>query len=105
MYKKEGYSLVSPTDRDKLNALDFNGNDLVISGTVNANSVKDLNVWIEEHSTPGENFVPGLSQNNLTNELYNKLMSSIHIISVNPNEFAIDPTTHELYVLEFDRWI
>lgn len=100
--KKEGYSLVSPTDRDKLNALDFNGGDLVISGTVNANSVKDLNIWITEHSAPGENFVQGLSQNNLTNELYNKLMKSIYIASVNPDELAIDPVTHELYVLEID---
>lgn len=99
--KQEGYSLVSPADRDKLNALTFENNDLVISGTVNADNVKDLAAWITAHST-GESFVPGLSQNSLTNDLYNKLMSSVHITKVNPKEFKIDSSSKELSVLEID---
>lgn len=99
--KQAGYSLVSPTDREKLNALTFENNDLVISGAVNAENVKDLAAWITAHAS-GEDFVPGLSQNSLTNDLYNKLMSSVHIAQVNPNELTVDSQTKELGIVKID---
>ena len=73
-----GYYLISADDKAKLNKLVISGEDgsLKISGTVNAENVQGLNTWILEHSS-GEDFVPGLSENNLTDERLAKLESAI----------------------------
>ena len=73
-----GYYLISADDKAKLNKLVISGEDgsLEISGTVNAENVQGLNTWILEHSS-GEDFVPGLSENNLTDERLAKLESAI----------------------------
>jgi hypothetical protein len=40
-------TLLSPTDKEKLDALVIGDNGVEISGKVNAFNVEDLNVWIE----------------------------------------------------------
>lgn len=68
-----GYFLVTQTDKNKLNALVIGDNGLEISGTVNASNVKELDTWITEHAST----VEGLSENNFTDELLNKLEQAI----------------------------
>lgn len=84
-----GYYLVSQSDKDKLNKLviDSSG-DLSISGTVNAENVQDLDLWITEH----KNVVEGLSDNNLTDERLAILESAItehYISSVDETHFEV----------------
>lgn len=73
-----GYYLVSAEDKSKLSKLVINNVDgsIEISGTVNASNVQELDTWITEHSF-GDNFVPGLSENSLTNERLEKLNNAI----------------------------
>lgn len=83
---QEGYTLLSPTDKKKLDALTLDtSGDLTISGTVNASNVQELDTWIEEHAAT----VPGLSENNLNDELYNKLMDSLFISSVDTTQLDV----------------
>lgn len=64
-----GYYLVTKTDKDKLDALVIGDEGLEISGTVNAYNVQQLDEWITSHI----NLVTGLSEENFTTELHNKL--------------------------------
>lgn len=83
-----GYFLVTQTDKDKLNALVIGNNGLEISGTVNASNVKELDTWITEHAAE----VPGLSENNLTDELLEKLNKAIteEYISSTDDNFTVE---------------
>lgn len=87
-----GYYLVSESDKQKLNKLVINEQDgsLEISGSVNASNVQGLAEWITEHSK-GEDFVNGLSENNLTDERLNKLESAIteHFIDSVSEDFTV----------------
>lgn len=84
---KEGYTLLSPTDKDKLDALVLGDNgNLEISGTVNAENVQGLAAWLGEHAA----YTTGLSENNLSNALYNKLSTNLSIISVDPELQVVD---------------
>lgn len=67
---KENWTLLSPTDQAKLNALVIgDDNDIQISAKVNAENVEGLADWLNKNSSS----TPGLSDNNLTNELLSKL--------------------------------
>lgn len=83
---QEGYTLLSAADKKKLDALQLNGNDLQISGSVNTSQITDLEEWLNTNA--GE--VKGLSENNLTNELYEKLSESILIKSVDTDQLTIE---------------
>ena len=84
-----GYYLVSQSDKDKLNKLviDSSG-DLSISGTVNAENVQGLDLWITEH----KNVVEGLSDNNLTDDrlaILEKAITEHYISSVDEVHFEV----------------
>lgn len=66
---QEGYTLLSPTDQQKLAKLVIGDEGLEISGTVNADNVQGLDEWL----TKNANSVVGLSQENFTTTLLNKL--------------------------------
>lgn len=87
-----GYYLVTADDKTKLNKLVISGEDgsLEISGTVNADNVQGLSTWITQHST-GEDFVPGLSKNNLTDDRLAKLENAIteHYINSVTSDFTV----------------
>ena len=75
-----GYSLISADDKIKLSKLVISEEDgkVEISGTVNASNVQGLSSWITERSVEGsEHYVPGLSENNLTDERLEKLENAI----------------------------
>ena len=83
---QEGYTLLSPDDQKKLAALIIGENDdLAISGKVNADNVEGLDEWLEKNSGTQK----GLSENNLTNDLYNKLHDSLLIKSIDTNHLAL----------------
>ena len=73
-----GYYLVTANDKAKLDKFAINSQDgtLEILGPINASNIKNLDTWITEHSV-GDNFVEGLSKNNLTDERLEKLEKSI----------------------------
>lgn len=70
--KVEGWTLLSPTDQEKLSKLVIGDNGNVeISGKVNADNVEELDEWITEHAAT----VIGLSERNFTSTLETKLNS------------------------------
>lgn len=94
---KEGYSLISSTDKAKLDALTLGeDNNLEISGKVNAANVEGLAEWIGENAAT----TPGLSQNNLDDVFYTKLVSSLLIKSVDTTQLNV--TNGKLSIVAVD---
>lgn len=85
--KKEGWTLLSPTDQGKLAKLsiDEETGDIGISGTVNIENVQGLEDWLNSHAGT----TPGLSENNLTDELYTKLIDQLFIKSVDAKQLDV----------------
>lgn len=83
---QEGYSLLSSSDKKKLDALQLNGNDLQISGTVNTSQIEDLEEWLGTNAGTQK----GLSENNLTNELYKQITEALYISGVNTTQLNVD---------------
>ena len=71
VYGEDGteWTLLSPENQAKLAALVLNGENVEISGIVNADNVEGLSSWITSHASTTK----GLSENNLTSELLQKL--------------------------------
>ena len=94
----DGYSLLSPDDKLKLDKLIIGeqGN-LEVSAKVNADNIVGLEEWLNDHSST----TVGLSENNLTDELYNKLSNLLLITGVNETEFSIDDG--ELNLVQIDQ--
>lgn len=83
----EGYTLLSPEDQLKLAKLVIDeDNNLGISGSVNADNVKGLEEWLNENAGK----VKGLSEHNLTDDLYEKVSQSLYITSVEPTELQVN---------------
>lgn len=88
-YREVEGTLVTPEDREKLNALvlDEDGSGIEISGTVNAENVEGLGTWITTH---GNTYIAGLTENNLSQQVLDKLN---YITSVDTTHFtAVDGT-------------
>ena len=96
----QGYSLLSPTDKEKLDALVLGeqGN-LEISGSVNAENIVGLSEWITENAGT----VEGLSQNNFTTSLYQKLSRSAFIQTVNQEQLEISSGQLSIIALDKDK--
>lgn len=96
--KKDGWTLLSPTDQDKLAKLsiDEETGNVGISGTVNIENVQGLEDWLNSHAGN----TTGLSENNLTDELYNKLEAQLLIKSVNTQQ--LDTTDGHLSIKAID---
>lgn len=95
----EGWSLLSPTDQAKLNALVINGENVEISGTVNAENVQGLEDWINKNA----GIITGLSENNLTDEYYNKLIESLFIKSVDVKELSVQNGQLKIDAISYDK--
>lgn len=85
--KQEGYTLLSPTDQKKLNALKLDGTNLEISGRVKAENIDDLDTWISENAAT---HIINLDEGNLTSDLKNKINSSISKVDEQYFEIADD---------------
>ena len=96
--KEEGWTLLSPTDQEKLAKLsiDEETGNVGISGTVNIENVQGLEDWLNKNAAT----TPGLSENNLTDELYNKLVNQLFIKSV--DTLQLDVTNGHLSIKNID---
>lgn len=85
--KQDGWTLLSPTDQAKLAKLviDDESGDIGISATVNVENIQGLEDWLAKKA--GE--VKGLSENNLTNALHEKLVNQLFIKTVDENQLAV----------------
>lgn len=96
---QEGYTLLSPDDQKKLSVLVIGeDNNLEISGKVNADNVQGLAEWLNKNASN----VVGLSENNLTDELYTKLTQDMLITSIDTSELAIS-TEGKLSIVKVDE--
>ena len=77
-YDRSEGQLLSATDKAKLDALQLDGDDLAISGTISATQITDLKDWLSDNASDTR----GLSENNFTNALYEKLVKIKNITSV-----------------------
>lgn len=95
---QDGYTLLSPDDQKKLAALVVgDDNNLEISGKVNADNVDGLAEWLNKNAGN----IVGLSEKNLTEELYIKLDESIFISSVDTEQLNV--SNGHLSVLAIDK--
>lgn len=78
--------LLSETDKSKLEKLtvDEAGN-LVVEGKIDVTNVNNLTTWLAENAGT----TTGLSEHNLSNDLYNKLNGLLNIKSVNIDELKV----------------
>lgn len=82
----DGWTLLSPADKQKLAKLTVgDSGNLEVSGSVNAENVTGLEDWI----TGKADSLTGLSKNNFTNELKEKLENLVAINSINADEFQV----------------
>lgn len=86
-YREVEGTLVTPEDREKLNALvlDEDGSGVEISGTVNAENVEGLGTWI---TTNGNIYIKNLNEDNLSQEVIDKLnyitsVETANLVAVN----------------------
>lgn len=95
---QDGYTLLSPDDQKKLAALVVgDDNNLEISGKVNADNVDGLAEWLNKNAGN----IVGLSEKNLTEELYTKLDESIFISSIDTEQLNV--SNGHLSVLAIDK--
>ena len=85
---QEGYTLLSPDNQKKLSALIINDDNSV--------ELQGLAEWLNKKA----NTVKGLSENNLTDELYNKLNNSLFISEVNTNQLQVN--SGQLNIIEVE---
>lgn len=94
---QEGYTLLSPDDQKKLQALVIgDDNNLEISSKVNVDNIQGLENWLNNHAAT----TPGLSENNLSDELYTKLDESLFITSIDTSQLKV--TNGKLSIIEVD---
>lgn len=95
---QDGYTLLSPDDQQKLAALVVgDDNNLEISGKVNADNVDGLAEWLNKNAGN----IVGLSEKNLTEELYTKLDESIFISSIDTEQLNV--SNGHLSILAIDK--
>lgn len=70
IFKEVEGTLVTPEDREKLNALVLDEGGVEISGTVNAENVEGLGTWITTH---GGTYIKNLTEDNLDVSLADKI--------------------------------
>jgi hypothetical protein len=94
---KPGYGLISEADQKKLDSLNLNSDgSLDVSGGIDIDNITNLAEWINDHSSD----TVGLSENNLTNELFSKLTSMLYIKTVDTKE--LDVTDGYLSIIAVD---
>lgn len=99
-YKEVEGTLLSPEDKEKLNALvlDEDGSGIEISGTVNAENVQGLGTWI---TTNANTYIKGLTESNLSQSIIDKLnyinaVDTTHFTAVNGTLKLHDDITNTL---------
>ena len=94
---KAGYGLLSADDQLKLDKLVLENGELGVSGSISADNVIGLEAWLNKKADS----VKGLSENNLTDDLADKLEQMLFISSVNTNQLKV--TSGKLEVIAVDQ--
>jgi hypothetical protein len=99
--KQEGWTLLSPSDQEKLSKLsiDDESGQVGISGTVSVDNVQGLADWLNRHSSD----TIGLSENNFSDELKTKLESILLISSVDENQLKVENGKLSIIEVEQDK--
>jgi hypothetical protein len=87
---------LSEQDQEKLNKLVLENGELGISGSISADNVVGLADWLNKNAGT----VKGLSENNLTDDLHEKLEELLFISSVNTSQLKV--TNGKLEIIEVD---
>lgn len=82
---KDGYQLLATTDKQKLDALQINGENLQISGKINTAQIIDLELWLNEHASKWV----GLSENNFTTPLKDTLEKLLLIEGIDETQLGL----------------
>jgi hypothetical protein len=93
---KAGYGLLSAEDQAKLDKLILEDGELGVSGSISADNVIGLENWLNKKASS----VKGLSENNLTDEMAQKLTDALFISSVNTSQLKV--TSGKLEIIEID---
>lgn len=94
---KAGYGLLSADDQLKLDKLVLENGELGVSGSISADNVIGLEAWLNKKADS----VKGLSENNLTDDLADKLEQMLFISSVNTNQLKV--TSGKLEIIAVDQ--
>lgn len=82
-----GHRLINPTEIEKLSKLVIEDDGgIAISAKVNIENVQGLEDWLNSNAAT----TPGLSENNLTDELFNKLTEQLLIKSINTAQLSLN---------------
>ena len=87
--KQDGWTLLSPVNQQKLEALIFNNNGVELSGKVNVNNVEGLANWIETNRNALSGLYP-VSHSNKLMEIQNGAQVNF-INSVDTEAFTVTP--------------
>lgn len=85
----DGYQALSDADKAKLDKLTLTGDDLTISGSVEAGSVNNLDVWISENRETVDGLMSATQETKLTNIEEGAQVNAIEEIQV--NGVKVDP--------------
>ena len=103
-YKEVEGTLVTPEDREKVNALvlDEDSSGVEISGTVNAENVEGLGTWITTH---GGTYIKHLTEDNLNAVLVDKInfinsVETEHFTTINGKLDFTKKVTDELFAVK-----
>lgn len=94
---KAGYGLLSADDQLKLDKLVLENGELGVSGSISADNVIGLEAWLNKKADS----VKGLSENNLTDDLADKLEQMLFISSVDTNQLKV--TSGKLEIIAVDQ--
>ena len=94
---KAGYGLLSADDQLKLDKLVLENGELGVSGSISADNVIGLEAWLNKKADS----VKGLSENNLTDDLADKLEQMLFISSVNTDQLKV--TSGKLEIIAVDQ--
>lgn len=94
---KAGYGLLSEEDQLKLNKLVIGDDgELGVSGSINADNVVGLESWLNKNAGT----LKGLSENNLTDDMADKLEQLLFISAVDTSQLRV--TSGKLEIIEVD---
>lgn len=91
-------SLLSPTDKEKLDSLVIGeGGDIEISGSVDISNVQGIENWLTQN---GPTYIKNLTENNLSKEVVDKLN---FITSVNGEVFTVNNGNLDILAISQDK--
>ena len=97
----KNHRLINPTEIELLSKLVLDSDGTVgISGKVNVDSVVGLSDWLNNWADENTSLIKGLSEENFTTELKEKLENGLYITSVNEEQLKVE--NNQLNIIKVD---